>query len=213
MSNGTERIKDLLSAPMEAVIIALGVGIATAQRELDLHAIEMQREINEDPLLSEFGFQPTFYQIPKAELELNIAIAMEDKGDKPAVPKAAASATVLAASRLKQLHLQPVNATYTNQFNYNVQASSKLKLTFVPVPPATADTAATPRMTRDDVMNIAGPFLKPTTPNNPARLAVNFNGQGRLWFVLQYQVAPDNTLNRLALVVIDDDTGTVVKHV
>ena len=212
MSNGTERIKDLLSAPMEAVIIALGVGIAKAQRELDLYAIDLQREINEDPQLSEFGLQPTFYQIPKAELELNIAIAMEERSDKPATPKAGAVANALAASRLKQLYLQPVNATYTNQFNYNIQASSKLKLSFVPVPPPAAETAVTPRMSRDDVMQIGSPFLKPTTANNPARLAVNFNGQGRMWFILQYQVAADSSLTRLALVVIDDDTGTVVKH-
>jgi len=33
-----------------------------------------------------------------------------------------------------------------------------------------------------------------------------------MWFVLQYRVEADSTLTRLALVVIDDDTGTVVKH-
>ena len=211
MSNGSERIKDLLSAPMEAVIIALGVGIAKAQRELDLHAIDLQKEINEDPLLSEYGLQPTFYQIPKAELELNIAIAMEEQSAKTKAPTAVKAAKALAPYQLKQLYLQPVNASYSNQFNYNVQASSKLKVTFMPVPPPATESAVTPRMTREEVRKLATPFLK-ATGDTPARLAVNFNGQGRMWFVLQYRVEADSTLTRLALVVIDDDTGTVVKH-
>jgi hypothetical protein len=211
MSNGSERIKDLLSAPMEAVIIALGVGIAKAQRELDLHAIDLQKEINEDPLLSEYGLQPTFYQIPKAELELNIAIAMEEQPPKNKALTAVSAVKALAPYQLKQLYLQPVNASYSNQFNYNVQASSKLKVTFMPVPPPATESAVTPRLTRDDVMKLATPFLI-STGDTPARLAVNFNGQGRMWFVLQYRVEAEGTLTRLALVVIDDDTGTVVKH-
>jgi hypothetical protein len=39
---------------------------------------------------------------------------------------------------------------------------------------------------------------------------VNFNGQARLWFVLQYEMSGDTT-NRLALVVVDDDTRQIVK--
>lgn len=211
MADGADKLKDLLSAPMEAVIIALGVGIAKAQRELDLHAIELQREINEDPVLSEYGLQATWYQIPKAELELNIAVAMEDKGDATKAPtKALSAAKALAPYRLKQVYLQPVNATYQNQFDYNVQASSKLKLSFVPVPPPVAEGAVAPRMFQEEVLKAAAKYLK-DEGDTPARLAVNFNGQGRLWFVLQYRVE-DSDMTKLAMVVVDDDTGTVVKH-
>ena len=212
MSNGADRLKDLLSAPMEAVIIALGVGIAKAQRELDLHAIELQREINEDPLLSEYGLQATWYQIPKAELELNVAVAMEDKGDttKAAPARALPVTKSLAAYRLKQIHFQPVNAAYQNQFDYNVQASSKLKLSFVPVPPPVAEGAVAPKMSQEEVLKAAAKYLKPEG-EKPARLAVNFNGQGRLWFVLQYRLE-DSELTKLAMAVVDDDTGEVVKH-
>ena len=108
MANGADRLKDLLSAPMEAVIIALGVGIAKAQRELDLHAIELQREINEDPLLSEYGLQATWYQIPKAELELNIAVAMEDKGDATKAPAAR-----LCRSRSRWPHTGSSRSTFS----------------------------------------------------------------------------------------------------
>ncbi len=208
MADAVQRVSDMLSAPMEQVITSLGTGIARAQRELDRYAIESQREINQDPLLVEAGLQATFYQIPKAELELTMAIALEGE---PAAPKTVSRATRAAASlqavRLKQLHLQPVNAAYTNQFGFDVQASSKLKLTIVPVPPPGAEAAITPQLSRDEVEKIASTKLAAA---QSARLAVNFNGQVRLWFVLQYTLEGD-VVRRLALVVIDDHTKKIVK--
>src|SRR5262245_44543122 len=109
MSVPAQRVADLISAPMEAVVIALATGIAQAQRELDRQAIEMQREILEDPLLSEFGLQATFYQIPRADLELTIAIALEEGTPPRAATSPRAVAAPLQAARLAQLHLQPVN--------------------------------------------------------------------------------------------------------
>jgi hypothetical protein len=212
MSNGAERVKDMLTAPMEAVIIALGVGIARAQRELDLHSIELQKEINEDPVLSEYGLQAQWYQIPKAELELNIAIAMEEKdGGTKAPALKSGFVKALEPYKLKQIHFQPVNATYTNQFDYNVQASSKLKISFSPVPPPVGDGAASPRMARDEVLKAANDYLTKPPANVSTRIATNFNPMGRLWFVLQYRV-DEETLTRLALVVVDDETGKVVKN-
>lgn len=206
MADPIQRISTLISAPMEQVIVALGAGIGRAQRELDRFAIETQREIDQDPLLAEHGLQATFYQIPKAELELTIAIALEE--EKP-VRQAAGVGPALAApvARLKQIQLQPVNAAYTNQFNFDVQASSKLKLTVVPVPPPGAEAAVTPRLNREEVIHIASSSLQ---KNEKARLAVNFNGLARTWFVLQYQLEGD-AIRRLALVVIDDETGQIIK--
>lgn len=214
MPNGQQRIAELLSAPMEAVIIALGVGIARAQRELDRNSIETQREIDQDPTLAELGLQATWYQMPRTELELTMAISMEEQA-----PGAKALGqplpTVLQPYRLKQLHIQPVNALYTNQFNYDVQASSKMKLTIVPVPPPAAETAVAPRLDRDTVIDLARPFLVTEadgkTLRADTRLSVNFSGQARLWFVLQYRMVGTET-QRVALVVVDDDTRQVVKH-
>lgn len=197
MPNGTkQRVADLLSAPMEAVIAALGVGISRAQRELDRNAIATQREIDEDPILAGLGLQATWYQMPRVELELTMAIAMEGKADD-------------SKSRLYQLHIQPVNATYKNQFNYDVSAASKMKLTIVPVPPPMVDTVATAELKNDEVIAIAKPKLV-TDPN--ARLVINFNPQNSLWFVSQYKVVGDQT-QRLSLVVIDDETKQIVKLV
>ena len=204
MADEIRRVADSISAPIEHVIVALGTAIGKAQQELDRFAIDTQRLINQDPLLSENGLQATFYQIPRAELELTTAIAMEEESGAPATR---AAGSILAATALKRVHLQPVNATYTNQFNFDVQASSKIKLTIVPVPPPAGESAAAPRLTNEEVTKIATPKL--VNARN-ARLSLNFNGQARLWFVLQYEVTGDAT-NRLALVVIDDETRQIVK--
>jgi hypothetical protein len=216
MTNGTNRIAELLSAPMEAVVVALGVGVARAQRELDRFSIETQREINEDPMLSELGLQASWYQMPRAEFELTTAIALDEQEPAERTPAGPATprARVLERYRLKQLHLQPINAVYANQFAYDVQASSKLKLIFVPVPPPAAETAVAPRLTREQVIALAQPNLVNEADGSlqkGTRLAVNFNGQGRIWFILQYKLQDDETV-RVALVVVDDDTGQVVKH-
>jgi len=212
MADQIRQIADLLSAPMEEVIAALGTGIARAQRELDRYAIDAQREIDQDPVLSEAGLQATFYQIPRAELELTISIAMEENKKTPPTlqPAALSPAAALQVSQfanIRQIHLQPVNATYTNQFNFDANASSKIKLSIVPVPPPAAETAVSPRLNQDEVLKIAQPNL---TQEANARVSINFNGRGRVWVVLQYRLEGDTT-RRLALVVIDDTTGTIIK--
>jgi hypothetical protein len=212
MTNGTQKIADLLSAPMEAVIVALGVSIARAQQELDRHSIDTQRDINEDPELAEIGVQATWYQMPRVELELTMAIAMEERKTPPTgtpAPRGTRAAAVLEKFPIKQLYLQPVNATYNNQFNFNVNAASKVKLTIMPVPPPTAETGVTALLQRDEVLKIAQPAL---VVDANARLAVNFNGQARLWYVVQYKPVGDET-TRLALVVVDDETKAIVKQV
>ncbi|MBM3679006.1 MAG: hypothetical protein FJW96_14185 [Actinobacteria bacterium] len=201
MADSVQRIADVLSAPMEQVIVALGRGVARAQQELDRHALETEREISEDPLLAEAGLHATFYQIPRAELDLSIAIAMEEEPGTRAL-----GAGLLA---LKQIHLQPVNATYKNQFDYDVQAASRLKLTMVPVPPPAADVTIPSRLTREKVLELAKEKL---VDASDARLAVNFNPQARTWFVLQYRFE-GNAVKRLALVVVDDETAAITKAV
>ena len=212
MADGN-RISELLSAPIEAVITALGVGIARAQRELDRSSLEVQREINEDPALAELGLQATWYQIPRAEIELTTAITMEERKPAERAPPVGVRPPLLEATKLKRLYLQPVNASYQNQFSYDAQASSRLRLTILPVPPPGAESVVAPRLPRDEAIAAAKPALETSNGEVPAdtRLTANFNGQVRLWFVLQYR-AVENDLQRLALVVVDDATGAIVKQ-
>jgi hypothetical protein len=75
------------------------------------------------------------------------------------------------------------------------------------VPPPVGDSIAPATMSRDDVVALAKPDLKNETDT---RMSVNFNGAARLWFVLEYRLNGD-VVERRALVVIDDETGNVIK--
>jgi hypothetical protein len=210
MANGTDRISELLSTPMEAAVVGLAVGIARAQTELDRHSILLQREIDEDPELADLGLHATWYQMPRAELELTMTVTLEEDTAAPSAPGLAGpilGSRFLAANQLRAIRLTPVNAFYKNQFDFDVSASSKLKLTFVPVPPPVGDTGAPARLTIDDVRTTAKPKLK---NESDTRVSVNFNGAARLWFVLEYRLDGD-IVNRRALVVIDDETGNIIK--
>jgi hypothetical protein len=105
--------------------------VGRAQRELDRHSIQTQEEILADPELSAAGVQTTFYQIPKVELELTMAISMTPQTSAEA-KSSKEGATIVKPSKIR---VAPVNAYYQNQFGFSAQASSKLKLTIVPVPP------------------------------------------------------------------------------
>ena len=210
MSNGSQRISELLSTPMEAAIVGLAVGIARAQRELDRHSIALQREIDEDVELAELGLHATWYQMPRAELELTMTVTLEEQTSSApvsATPSLISASPILAANALRAIRLTPVNAFYKNQFDYDVSATSKLTLTFVPVPPPVGESVEPALLTRDAVVAIAKPNL---ANESDTRVSVNFNGAARLWFVLEYKVVGD-TVDRRALVVIDDETGNVVK--
>jgi hypothetical protein len=131
MGNEVQLMTELLSTPMEEVIISLGTSVGRAQKELDRHSIQTQEEILADPELSAAGVQTTFYQIPKVELELTMAISMTPQTSAEA-KSSKEGATIVKPSKIR---VAPVNAYYQNQFGFSAQASSKLKLTIVPVPP------------------------------------------------------------------------------
>lgn len=140
MTNAVTAMTDMLAAPMEDVIVTLGASVAQAQRELDRYSIESQKEIDADPTLSAAGVAATFYQIPKVELELTMTITMKTQPStsSPSSTKGGSAASLPQASVLRpsRMSVAPVNAFYANQFGFQAAASSKLKLTIVPVPPA-----------------------------------------------------------------------------
>jgi len=221
-----QRLSDLMAAPLEELIVALGSGIGRAQAELDRHSIETQRRIDEDPILAQYGIQATWYQLPRSEIELRIAVGMraqETAGPQPQVtpapPPGAPPTEYVAGQILKPLpriYIEPVNARYQNLFGYDVQASSRMTLTVSPVPPPAA-TAAPPLLTADDALERAreatlesgGAVLY--ARNQPGwRTTVNFNAALRVWFVTQTSEQEDKTRLR-ALVKVDDNTGGILK--
>lgn len=119
-------MSDALCAPMGELISSIGLGVAQAQREMDIAALATLRDIATSDsdmagLMRSIGYRPTWYQIPEAEAEIQIALSISGSEESSGKP------TVYAA---------PVDATYTNKFNWNLSASSKLRFRIVPVPPS-----------------------------------------------------------------------------
>jgi hypothetical protein len=213
MSDGTpaQQIADLVSAPLEALLVALGSGIGRSQAELDRHSIDTQRLIDEDPVLSQYGLQATWYQIPRTELELKIAVAMERaQATGPALP---ATPALPSGAFLPRLFAQPVNARYTQQFHYDINAASTVTLTIAAVPPPGPAAAGTPTQTQEAVLEVAGPKLLVDAQGAPqGRVTVNFNPGERAWFVVQTQEQDGQTTLLTLLKILDDPGLEIVKQ-
>jgi len=216
MPNGAAgEVAELLSVPLEQLVTALGRGIGEAQSALDLHSIEIQRLIDEDPVLSQYGLQATWYQIPSTQLELKIAVAVQQPPRPAMEPSVPHTEIVGGVERpvLPRVWAQPVNARYKNQFGYDVSAASTVSLTVVPVPPPGEAAAGRPTRTAEQVRATADPDLVKDSAGRPVgRVTVNYNPGARSWYVLQTQQTAD-TVTLLVLVRIDDETGTVTKRV
>jgi hypothetical protein len=133
----TAPLLDALSAPLGALISAVGRGVADAQREMDAASIAALQEIyssNHELFLElqRIGYRPTWYHIPEVESDLQIALTVTGGQTQGASPPGASPVRLYAA---------PVDAGYASRFNFSLQASSRVRFRIVPVPPSTAAEA------------------------------------------------------------------------
>jgi hypothetical protein len=132
----TAPLLDALSAPLGALIAAVGRGVADAQREMDAASMAALREIyasNEGVYreLQAIGYRPTWYHIPEVESDLQIALTVTGQ-------ETAGGSGGTAPVRL---YAAPVDAGYASRFNFALQASSRVRFRIVPVPPSNAADA------------------------------------------------------------------------
>lgn len=210
---------ETFSAPIESLIIALGQGIAEAQKALDNNSIAVQQSIDTDPVLSQYGLQATWYQFPSVNMQIKMSMSITQDNQSQNSPSVAGSPLLLTPGRFRII-AQPVSASFQNQFNYDANAATQINLTLVPVPaPKSGDQVTTPPlMTPDAVQTVAlksgAPFV--TTKNaqgatadaqgNVYVIITNFNATARVWYVIQY--APSNAAIPTVVVAVDDATQT-----
>lgn len=135
-------ITRLLSAPLGEFIAAVGRGVAEAQQALDLHTVESFKAVFGDNKvyqeLRKLGYQPTWYRIPEVAAEIYVTLSVSgvertvlssssNTGDKQ-LPKGSTR-----PGRI-QLYATPVDASYSNTYDYQLRACSQLKFRVVPVP-------------------------------------------------------------------------------
>ncbi len=217
-----QSLTESFGAPLEGVILALGTGISEAQQQLDRNSIATQAALDADPQLSGYGLQATWYQFPKVELQLKLALSIAEQGVGGVGPASGVGGgggpLPPTGPAVMRLIAQPVNAAYQNHFNYDAQATSTVSLSIVPVPsPRPTGATSAPRLTASDVQGIAltksgAKFVTVTdnqghvVPSPTLKFDVSFNPAGRSWYVLQYD--PANPATKAIVVVVDDATGT-----
>ncbi len=132
-----------LSAPLGELIAAVGRGVAEAQQALDLHTLETFKAVynigdGAYTELRQLGYQPTWYRIPEVNAELHISLAASGeerlRAGGPAALPIEEGMPEQTRSRI-QLYATPVDASYSNTYNYNLRASSLVRFRIVPVPP------------------------------------------------------------------------------
>jgi len=199
MSNGN----DELAATLEELMVAVGRGVGEAQTELDRSSIAMQKSIDVDPALTQYGIAATWYQLPRTELEIKVALSFQ-------------GTQTGGTSKLQKLYMQAVNARYQNLFRFDAQASSVVRMAIVPVPARVSDALQSPaRMTEATVMTAAlGYLVKETGTNTPRRdsqVTATFNSVTRTWNVLQFVEVRGETTT-LVVVDVNDQTGVSTKR-
>lgn len=139
----TRPLLDALSCPIGDLIAAVGRGVADAQRALDEASLATLSEVysRNDGLLGELqriGYRPNWYHIPEVESELQIALTIS--GEQRSGAPSGASAAADRKPRLK-LYAAPVDAGYSSRFNFQLQATSRVKFKVVSVPASNAADA------------------------------------------------------------------------
>ncbi len=141
--NSPTDIADALSAPLGELIAAVGRGVAEAQQALDEATIKTFREIygtygrKSFEVLRELGYQPTWYKIPEVDAEISVSLSIS--GAVESASRAVAPSTE-ETSKIK-LYAAPIDANYTNKYDYDIRAASTIRFKIVPVPPSPQSAA------------------------------------------------------------------------
>lgn len=154
--------RELLNVPFPEMVYQLASAIAKAQANLDRESIEILRimgdktaapvslpsfEIKpgEDNFIVDTeietsmigaGFQPTFYQFAETIIEVKMAItATRESESVRHYSGKETRISWLSGYRRLAITSTPVDATYSNKYNYTQEGASLLRTRLVPVPP------------------------------------------------------------------------------
>ncbi len=127
-NSNTKIISEVLVNPLSRIITEVGKSISETQQAMDRNSIDTQLAIDNDEILSQYDIQATWHHIPEVELELKMALTMKYKEEKD-------SKGVVRGYRSK-LHAAPLNASYKNYHEYDVEGASTVKAKFVSIPPS-----------------------------------------------------------------------------
>lgn len=120
-------IEEMLVRPLGEVLAKVADGVAQAQRTMDLAAVATQTLIDNDPVLSGYGLQATWYHMPEVTLELRLSLSLQRSAKTDSGGRIVERRLALLAA--------PHNAQVQNTLGLEVQGTSTLKARIVSVPP------------------------------------------------------------------------------
>jgi len=156
---------ELLDVPFGDMVTELAVSIAKAQANLDREGLEILKVMgdkkqapvylptfdintnanpNEDGFLLEdevetsmigAGFQPTFYQFAETIIEVKMTITVTKDNTEEIAKKGKETSVSWLRGRGLSIKSTPVDAKYTNKYNYSQEGTSLIRTRLVPVPP------------------------------------------------------------------------------
>tara|TARA_R110001583_G_scaffold16561_16_gene67900 strand:- start:9426 stop:10103 length:678 start_codon:yes stop_codon:yes gene_type:complete len=181
MSDVKKLTQDIATAPLGDIIASVGRGVAEAQKALDESSIQAYLDLYSDQehlkALRELGYRPTFYTIPKASAEINLAFTMSGSSQSEGTnSQSFVSRQVMAPSSninlknkletskvyqtrrvVPKLYAAPVDAGFQNQYNYESKVSAKIIFDVVAIPPSSEIENSRP------VPNVVGKTLAQAT--------------------------------------------------
>ena len=147
--------QELLNVPFADMLASIGLAIAQSQTALDNESMDIltrmadqenypvylpkveNGQISQTPTVVSMlaaGFQPTFYQFSETMIEVKMDISVSGQATE-AVWNRNSRSVVKLNNRAYLLRATPINATYTNRYNYSIEGASILKTRLVPIPP------------------------------------------------------------------------------
>lgn len=157
--------QELLNVPFPEMVYQLASAIAKSQANLDRETIEILKimgdkeeapvhlpavRVGKDGKLDDTGeivtsmigagFQPTFYQFAETVIEVKMAITMSretsyERKTKGEVKTTSTRSRWWGLSKKSVVTTTPIDATYSNKYNYSQEGSSLLRTRLVPLPP------------------------------------------------------------------------------
>ncbi|MCB0557067.1 MAG: PASTA domain-containing protein [Phaeodactylibacter sp.] len=132
-----DELFDSLSAPLHEMILSVARGVADAQQAMDMRTIEAYKDLygGDDGLrrqLQALGYQPTWYRIPELNAEMTISLSISEHSDIHGNAEIGSPEGI----RPLKMYAAPIDANYSNRYNYDIKAASKISFKIVPVPPS-----------------------------------------------------------------------------
>ena len=132
-------------SPLPGLLNQLGSAIASAQRELDMTAIEMAMQLGdaenhgidigagEKTSLLNLGFAPVFYHFNEATIDIRVSLSTatttESKFSTSVMAGGTAYFVMFAAT---------VSASFSNKYSFSSEASSSINARIASIPPPAA---------------------------------------------------------------------------